>query len=243
VVVEGDGRHRLERLTVTSPDVDGDDGIAFQVKSSRNRFTHNIVEKYAGEGFRLGDDGVPANLNVIKYNKALDNGNHGFRVRLGEHNLLVRNYAQDNEAEGFRSQDKDNQFIANWASGNGDEGFRIRDKEAQNNVILGNHVKGNGADPCDPLSLEQDYDADPGIAIVREAANNKVRGNKVDTNCIGIEVEEGAWNNEIIGNAVSESVNVDMLDGNEDCDENIWRGNKFETSMAPLLEEFPECIR
>jgi hypothetical protein len=133
VVVGGDGRHLLERLTVTSPDVDGDDGIAFQVESSGNRLVHNIVAEFAGEGFRLGDD-VPANRNLLRHNEAIENANHGFRVSLGERNLFSRNHAEGNAAEGFRSQDKNNRFVANTAKGNADEGIRLRDEEAQNNL-------------------------------------------------------------------------------------------------------------
>jgi hypothetical protein len=61
VVVEGDGRHRLLHLTVTSPEVQGNGGIAFLVNSDRNHFISNIVTHYAGEGFRLSDGNVPAN--------------------------------------------------------------------------------------------------------------------------------------------------------------------------------------
>jgi hypothetical protein len=175
LVVEGGGRHVLKRLTVTSPDVKDDDqgiafdnGIAFQVKSDRNWFIENTVEKYAGEGFRLGDDGVPADRNLLKGNKAISNANHGFRVRLGERNLLVLNRAEDNATEGFRSQGGRNRFVSNTAIGNGDEGFRLRDEEAVDNWLIGNIAKRNGLEPCDPEPPISD--ANPGIAITNDAA-------------------------------------------------------------------------
>ncbi|HYZ26870.1 MAG TPA: right-handed parallel beta-helix repeat-containing protein [Geminicoccaceae bacterium] len=236
MMVEGEGGHRLTRLTVRSPDVPGNGGIGFQVKSGRNRFVRNLVEKFAGEGFRLGDDGVTADQNRLVFNKVIDSENHGFRVRIGQRNLFIRNIAKRNTGEGFRSQDRDNQFFSNKAYDNADEGFRIRDEAAQNNLVISNRVKGNGLDPCNLAA----GDANPGIAVVSEAAGNEVRRNKVLGNCIGIAVDAGALRNAIILNTVLGSSLVDMADGNVDCDENEWRGNEFETSIALPS---PECIR
>jgi parallel beta-helix repeat protein len=236
MVVEGDGGHRLTRLMVTSPDVPGNAGIGFQVKSGGNRFARNLVKQFAGEGFRLGDGGVTADQNRLVSNRVVDSENHGFRVRIGEGNLFVDNIAKRNTGEGFRSQDRDNRFLSNKAYDNGDEGFRIRDEAAQNNLVIDNRVRGNGLDPCNLAA----GDANPGISVVIGAAGNEVRGNRVLGNCVGIAVDAGASNNAIIGNTVLGSSLVDMADGNFDCDENEWRGNEFETSIALPS---PECIR
>jgi len=236
MAVEGDGGHRLTRLTVTSPDVPGNAGIGFQVKSGGNGFSRNLVKQFAGEGFRLGDDGVTADQNRLVSNKVVDSENHGFRVRIGERNLFLRNISNRNTGEGFRSQDRDNQFFSNKAYDNGDEGFRIRDEAAQNNRVIDNRVRGNGLDPCNLAA----GDANPGISVVIGAAGNEVRRNRVLGNCVGIAVDAGASNNAIIRNTVLGSRLVDMADGNLDCDDNEWRRNEFETSIALPS---PECIR
>jgi nitrous oxidase accessory protein NosD len=236
MVVEGDGGHRLTRLTVTSPDVPGNAGIGFQVKSGGNRFARNLVKQSAGEGFRLGDDGVTADQNRLVSNKVVDSENHGFRVRIGERNLFLRNLSNRNRGEGFRSQDRDNQFWSNKAYDNGDEGFRIMDAAAQNNLVIDNRVRGNGLDPCNLAA----GDANPGISVVIEAARNEIRRNRVLGNCVGIAVDAGALNNAIIRNTVLGSRLVDMADGNFDCDDNEWRRNEFETGIALPS---PECIR
>jgi parallel beta-helix repeat protein len=243
VVVEGNGRHELKQLSVTSPNVTGDDGIGFQVKSDRNRFVEDAVTDYAGEGFRLGDDGVPANRNALIHNEATGNANHGFRVRIGQHNLLLLNSADHNAAEGFRAQDGGNRFIANTAVGNGDEGFRVRDEPAQSNLLLGNTAEDNGLEPC---TLSGDNpDANPGIAIVDDAANNQIRNNIAEGNCVGIVVGPGSLNNRVIKNTALGSRLVDLADGNLDCDDNTWRRNDFDTSAAgpDFSETSPECIR
>jgi parallel beta-helix repeat protein len=251
VVVEGDGRHELKRLTVTSPEVtDDDQGIAFRVKSDRNWFIENTVEDYAGEGFRL----EAANRNLLMRNKAIHNANHGFRVKSGERNLLLFNRAKQNAAEGFRSEGSLNRFAKNTAIGNGDEGFRL--KGAQDNQIIGNIAIRNGLVPCDDLRLEEP-DANPGIAITDNAKNNAIINNITKNNCIGIAIQggsldeegslvEGSLDNEIIGNVALHNKQVDLADGNDDCDDNKWFGNRFKTSLAApdfSVSPPPECIR
>jgi parallel beta-helix repeat protein len=232
---EGDGSHRLERLTVTSsPGVGGDSPRGFRVESDHNVFVHNVVKKYPGEGFRLDD----ANFNVLKENKVLENGDHGYRVSGGQNNLFLRNKAINNEGEGFRSQDDNNRFVRNTASGNGDDGFRIR---AAENLVVGNIAKGNGLVPCD------EADANAGIAITNNGSKNRIIGNKLSHNCVGIGIEaaEGdvSLDNRILGNYSRRNTLVDMADGNVDCDDNTWFRNIFRTSVAGDLDESPPCIR
>ena len=250
VVVEGDGRHEVKRLRVTSPDLTGDQGIGFQVKSDRNRFIKNAVTEYSGEGFRLGDDDVPANRNVLICNEATDNANHGFRVRIGQRNLLLRNRAEGNATEGFRSQDAGNRFVTNTAIGNGDEGFRVRDAAAQRNWLIGNTAEDNGLPKeNDPISCNlsppegEELDINPGIVINNDASNNSVIGNIAQGDCVGIGVE--GQNNEITKNIVLDNELFDLADRNPDCDANEWRRNVFETSAAgpDFSDTSPACIR
>ena len=241
VLVEGEGSHRLTHLTVTSaPGVGGGEPIAVLLTSNQNRIFRNIIRGYAGEAVRL--DG--ANGNLLKYNRAIDNADHGFRVRVGERNLFYQNTARRNGGEGFRSQDRDNRIEFNTATDNGDEGIRLRDASAQNNLVIGNLVEHNGLSPCNPLADVPDVN--PGIAVTRDANNNKIKDNKVTGNCAGIGIEEGSDKNKIVNNDVSKSKILDMVDGNAHCADNDWRKNKFKTSASgpfPPGIPFPPCIR
>jgi parallel beta-helix repeat protein len=235
VLVEGDGSHLLEHLTVTAArGVGGDSPRGFRVQSDYNVFLHNVVKRYPGEGFRLEE----ANSNVLKYNKVFKNGDHGYRVSDGQNNLFLWNKAIDNAGEGFRSQDDNNRFVRNTANRNGDDGFRIR---AAENLVIGNTAKGNGLVPCDQ------EDANAGIAITNNGSMNRIIGNKLSHNCVGIGIEaaEGdtALANRVVGNLSRRNALVDMADGNEDCDDDIWFRNIFRTSVAGDLDEDPLCIR
>ena len=113
--------------------------------------------------------------------------------------------------------------------------------DPQGNRLIGNTAQDNGLVPCDAT------DANPGIAIVSDAANNIVRNNVAQGNCIGIAVGPGSLNNTLVNNTALENKLVDLADGNVDCDENTWRRNDFETSAAgappdPVVTS-PGCIR
>ena len=254
VVVGGDGKHLLKKLTVKSPKVTDDvgniynNGIAFEGLSSHNRFVRNKVIQYAGEGFRLGSGNVSANKNVLRLNFVTENANHAFRVRRGQHNIFLVNVARDNtgpkggkvQGEGFRSQDRGTKFIANIATGNGDEGFRLRDVAATENLLIGNTARGNGLAPCN-LAEE---DANPGIAITGLSSSNWVIDNTVDGNCVGIVVNTDSVRNWVAKNTVLNNALIDVADGNSNCDMNTWWGNEFNTSaVGPLFNEDPGCIR
>jgi parallel beta-helix repeat protein len=181
---------------------------------------------------------------VLKHNRAIGNGDHGFRVRRGKRNRFLRNTAQGNLGEGFRSQDRDNRLESNTATHNGDEGIRLRDASAQNNLIIGNQVRHNGLEPCNPLADVPDVN--PGIAVTRNASNNTIKDNKVRGNCIGIGVEDDSKKNKMTKNDVSNSKMLDMVDGNPHCANNDWRRNKFKTSVSgpfPPGVPFAPCIR
>jgi parallel beta-helix repeat protein len=67
---------------------------------------------------------------------------------------------------------------------------------------------------------------DVGILMVLSAGNS-VRGNVVTGNGSGIVAGTGATGNSIIGNFVHFNATIDLLDGNINCDSNVWRGNSF----------------
>lgn len=252
VVIGGDGRHELTRLTVKSPNVTDnvgntyDQGIAFQVLSSRNRIFGNWVRQYAGEGFRLDADS--ANKNILSFNLVRDSANHAFRVRSGQYNIFFANIARDNtgpkggkvQGEGFRSQDLGTMFIANIATGNGDEGFRLRDETATENLLISNIARGNGLEPCN-LAAE---DANPGIAITRDSSSNWIFHNAVNGNCVGIGINTSSVDNWVVKNTALNNALVDLADGNSNCDMNTWLENEFNTSaVGPLFNEDPGCIQ
>jgi len=242
VLVEGDGSHHLEHLTVTSPGLDeGQYGI--QVTSNYNILTHNIVRRVPDVGIRL-DSG--ASFNVVKYNKAIKNGSHGFEVQDGQNNYFLWNEAKQNKEEGFRSRERNapadrNSFVRNTAEDNGDDGFRIR---AAENLVIGNIAIGNGLVPCDGA------DANAGIAITNNGSKNRIIGNKLKHNCIGIGIEaaedDASLENRILSNFSRKNTLFDMADGSENCDDNTWVRNIFRTSAAGPLDNpeiSPPCIR
>jgi parallel beta-helix repeat protein len=244
VLVEGDGNHRLEHLTVTSPRLDdGEYGI--QVTSNYNVLDHNIVIHVPDVGIRL-DSG--ASYNVVKYNKAIKNGSHGFEVQDGQNNYFLWNEARRNDEEGFRSRERNapadgNLFVRNTAKDNGDDGIRIR---ANENRVIGNIVKRNGLVPCDPSPDVDDTNA--GIAITNDGSRNTIVGNKSEGNCVGVGIDEQEGDvpleNKIVGNLSRKNTLVDMADLTEDCDDNKWFRNIFKSSAAgPDLEESPPCIQ
>ncbi len=253
VVISGDGKHVLTRLTVKSPDVTNDpgnlynNGIAFHGLSSRNEFVRNRVIRYAGEGFRLGSDENSADENVLRFNFVRESANHAFRVRRGQSNLFLANVARDNtgpkggkvQGEGFRSQDRGTKFIANIATGNGDEGFRLRDAAATENLLVGNTARANGLAPCNSFT----EDANPGISIVRGSSSNRILHNTVKGNCVGIFVDTLSVGNRVAKNSALNNALIDLADRNSQCDMNRWRGNEFDTrAVGPLLNEDPGCI-
>ena len=252
VVVGGDGQHMLKRLTVKSPDVTDNvanlynNGIAFHILSSQNRFIRNRVTQYAGEGFRLDDDS--ANKNVLSLNRVIEGANHAFRVRRGQHNLFLSNVARDNtgpkggkvQGEGFRSQGRGNKFILNIATGNGDEGFRLRDATATENLLIGNTATGNGLEPCS-LAAE---DANPGIATTDGSSRNRILHNTVNGNCLGIVLTTLSVGNWVAKNTALNNALIDLADGNSNCDMNRWLNNEFNTrAVGPLFNEDPGCIQ
>ena len=81
--------------------------------------------------------------------------------------------------------------------------------------------------------------------ISNEAANNKIIGNAIQGNCVGIGVETGSQSNEITKNVAFDNRLIDLADGNLDCDDNDWRINVFETSAAgpDFSENSPACIQ
>jgi parallel beta-helix repeat protein len=72
-------------------------------------------------------------------------------------------------------------------------------------------------------------DNDVGILIVGSAGNS-VRGNVVTDNGSGIVAGTGATDNSIVGNFVHFNGTIDLLDGNVNCDSNVWKGNAFGTA-------------
>ena len=257
IVVAGNGKHQLHRLTVESKDLMEatggayDGGVGIAVMSNDNQIIKNEIKDYAGEGIRFTKDGEfsdksgPFTGSFIKANILIGNNNHAIRVELGDHNWVIHNVAYCNLGEGLRSQGKGNKFIGNYAANNADEGIRLRDESAQHNLVAYNHVVGNGFsvgftfDNCDPIPDPYVCNPaidNPGIAITSNSSRNKVIFNIVEDNCIGIGIQEGSSKNTITDNSVEGSNLVDLADQNPNCDENKWRRNEFETSNA-------NCIR
>jgi parallel beta-helix repeat protein len=233
VLVQGDGGHRLRWLTVTASQNASGGDQGFVVESDGNLLVRNTVHDFPGEGYR-----VSGNANVLWRNRATDDGNTGFQIRPGSNNKLVGNQSKRNAGDGFRSRDGGNNDIwRNIAYRNQDAGIQLRNSAG--NRVVGNILEHNGLDPC----LGEDMDA--GIAI-RGKSDNQIKGNRSKGNCLGIRIEGDSTNNRVVHNVSVRNKEFDMQDDSKDCDDNVWRRNIFESSVAgpeDNRDESPPCIR
>jgi parallel beta-helix repeat protein len=154
-------------------------------------------------------------------------GNRGFRIR-SDGNHLINNRAAGFSGVGFRVDGSDNLLVNNTAARNDDEGFRI-EPEAQNNTLIGNRARRNGA-----------TDNEAGIDIRGDGNvvfNNLSLHNFGDGILLAVDEEkdEAAENNSIIQNLSRRNLGTDLVDDNLECDSNRWLNNRFRTA-------FPDCV-
>lgn len=207
----GDGGHKVTDVLST-----GHEGDCFDFNSGSNTFKDNT-------GIGCGDDGydVDSSGNVLKDNTADGAGDNGFSVN-GAKNIMVGNEALGNADRGMDFDGDVNIVVENTLRGNGLEGIRLDDG---NFVILKNNtVIDNGRDG---IEVESDRN------IIWE---NVVQGNGE----VGILVEDTGNNNTIRENTALEN-KVDLQDDNPNCDNNVWRDNRFTTSST--VPETAGCIQ
>ena len=233
-----DGAHQLARMILRQAPV--------EVTSDNNRLVFNKSVNSPSEGFDL--DAASGNLllkNIIKNptqeGVELDSGS--------DNNVVVGNEvsgATNGLEIGGNSQvrAKFNIFVLNTVrNSNGAAGIIVQGSD--NDVAL-NHVKRNkvgiflleGATRNRIARNDVLKSEETGVLLVPpfvgETSDNQIVGNHVlDNKGNGIHLELGATENEILRNRALGNKDIDLVDSNADCDDNVWNFNRFETSNNP----------
>ena len=196
--VFGEGNHTITKLRVT------DNGTGFEVVSNDNELTNNQSGGHSIDGWI-----IKGSRNTLENNLSNDNPT-GFKVD-GNNNTLSKNWAIRNSEFGFMVLGIGNQVLNNLAKNNGilpgNDGFII---EGANSRVLWNKGIGNTGSGL-KFSLGSGY----------ILAGNVVYGNQQN----GIVLQKGALNSTIFGNFAVRNGDIGLVDDNDDCDNNKWKGN------------------
>ena len=159
------------------------------------------------------------------YNHLINNfaelNSKGIRIE-GEYNKLVGNEADDNSSENFQIKGSHNRLVNNTADGGDEECFLI---EGDNNSLVNNSAR-----DCAYGFVLSDED---GAGDNNTILNCKAIDNGID----GIVARDGATDNSITHNKAWDNAAFDLHDENANCDDNVWRWNKFGSSQPD------DCIR
>ena len=233
-----------------------DVGIA--ISGDRNRVYRMVArdnatneESYFGDGISIL---AGADYNVVEDNLAMRNGPwDGISVgeieetELSVGNIVRRNRVIDNTVPFTTGEQFADGILLlgfaqhtlvedNFISRNGFAGMTLSGDDVKHNVIRGNQVVANG---IPPISTESEDPA--GIRIDASGpSNNLIERNSVKGNAVhGIVVLSGSMENRVLHNDVRGNNRLrlpdafDLLDRNEGCDANVWRGNRFRTASPP----------
>ena len=138
----------------------------------------------------------------------------GIRVE-GDNNNITGNETNDNKDENFQIKGNNNRLVNNPANGGDEECFLI---EGNNNSLVNNSAR-----DCEDGFLLSDED---GGGDNNRILNCNAVGNRAD----GIVAGSGAIDNRITNNNVFENGSFDLEDENLDCNNNVWKRNKFFSS-------------
>ena len=204
VHVAGDGGHTVRRLTASA----ANQGVL--VESDGNRLLDSQILR------GLDDAAVQVNGsdNLLRANAITGSNDHGFEIN-GNDNRIVGNRI-GGVAEGIQLEGERNHVLRNQIIGTTDRGVDVRGltESAGGHVIAFNLI----ADGVD------------GIAVLDDSQGNQIRRNAIYGNSDqGIFV--GTMDNTIERNQVLLNA-VDLQDNTVDCDDNLWQGNTFETSVS-----------
>ena len=244
VLVGGPGGHLVTKVNAVGS---GNFGFRIIVGSNGNLLTYNTATNTTdtgstGDGFRIESDD-----NALRHNTSKNNEGDGYDVISGNRNTVDNNVAKGNGDDGFdlagnptNENAADNAFTNNRAIGNGDfdedqgEGFDLDGVRLSviHNVAKGNaddgfDVDGDGSQLVNNKSVankEDGYDLESGAGYL--IIGNLALKNEDD----GIELEDGAINSQIVGNTSFRNTNNDLIDKNDNCDNNTWAGNRFQTA-------------
>ena len=214
------------------------DGIVFE--STDNIANGNEILGNQNDGIDL-----KAGFNSIKNNTSIGNGGRGYKLD-GDHNWLIKNQARINVKEGIEIDNGVGiRVINNRATANGKEGIKVgegaQDGSIKFNKAIANGKGGivikEGATDNSVISNKANANEKEGIKVEEKATYNAIIFNKaIDNGKEGIVVEEDATDNSIIFNKAILNGKDDLRDKHENCDNNTWRWNTFDTKN-------PECIQ
>lgn len=203
-----------------------------------NKISSNVVLNNGKAGIKIDSKGNIVHKNFVKQNE------RGIRIRSNDNNVK-KNIIINNDKEGIRVEkvelddgseepSTNNLISSNIISNNGQEGIRVEDSSS--NLISRNIIKNNGFIKSDPEAIRD------GLKLEKEAYENTLTRNFVfNNNGNGIYVDEGSTGNSIMRNIVFSNGDdiddsFDLNDGNDDCDSNEWKRNKFRTSNLECIE-------
>ena len=224
VVVEEEGDHEVNGVTSVVAL-----SAAFLVTSDENQLIGNVIKQYFFDGpnaspVKSGGTGftIEGDKNVLYRNVAADSLEHGFQIA-GNENRAEDNIARDNEEYGFVVDGDENRVRSNSSAKNIGGGFLIGE-EGEGNRLSHNLSSENG-------------DGEPANGFEVQGSHNELDFNTADHNGLyGIFLTETAATNEVTDNAVSRSVDIDLVDATAACGENTWRGNIFGTRNRSCIK-------
>lgn len=233
-------------VTVTNGTVrDFDAGVALIGGSTSNKITAITARDNIGSTLSAFGDGIAisdSHDNLIKDNIATGNGPFDGIGLFGSssgntinHNTVTNNDVASsptvNQDDGIRLEPgtSNNKVVNNTVHGNGLDGIAVF-FQSTGNVIENNDIRDNGFH--DKIHRKGD-----GIRVFSEGNNTLIKSNSVFDNAAnGIRVD--SLNNDILdnktgGNGVGIENAFDLHDSNENCDNNTWSNNSFDTANPP----------
>jgi hypothetical protein len=209
VVVAGEGGHTVRRVTASGLN----QGIL--VLSDDNHILRNAVLR----GWMDAAIQVDGAGNALRFNAVTGSMDQGFEIN-GDDNLVEAN-SIGAVAEGVQLTGSGNRVLDNDIIGTTDRGIEVRVTVTDDGTEIregGHQISGNRI---------ADGTAD-GIAVFAD-------GNQVHDNSITGHGDQGlfvsGFDNTITGNLVLFNL-TDLTDATENCDDNVWRDNVFETSVS-----------
>ena len=238
IVIEGGSRNMVKGITARdnigrSAFDDSDtlygDGIAILSSTDnriiKNRAIHN--GPFSGIGvFQQVDSDHPRDVSGPA------SGNQIINNEVGDNDICRDVGPCDNDGIRLEPGAHDNDVIGNVVTGSALDGiafFRTADNNrAQNNVVEGNGFHPRGHRKGDGIRVFSNENAIQG---------NRVFDNAADGIGVGFKTPRGvvvpAVDNRIVGNRTGDNALFDLHDLNPGCDNNLWRGNSYDTAEPP----------
>jgi parallel beta-helix repeat protein len=204
VHVAGEGGHTVRRLTASA----SNQGVF--VESDGNR----LLDSQILRGLEDAAVQVDGSDNLLRGNAIAGSDDQGFEIN-GNDNRIVRNRI-GGVAEGVQLEGERNHVLRNQIVGATDRGIDVRGlvEPTGAHVMFGNLI----------------VDGVDGIALLESSNGNRISRNTIYGNSDqGIFV--GTFDNTIQRNQALLN-RVDLQDSTPGCDDNLWRGNTFETSVS-----------